>query len=665
MKKTYKHDLSSEFSVYFLSCLLSIVTFFIFVPIVICLSNNVISLEEYSKRFLPFLIPQLQPEQDERNIFILGCFSFPILIYFYSSWIDNRKEKFLKLFRLIPIIFYALVGIIIYYLLYTNDLQQDSITFFSIASSFPIVFALGTLILSFDLFKSYKWVELLLNSKIVFSVLIGVVAVFALSGSLMRLAPNNDFFYNHFHFSAVFNSVVMVHQGKTLLTDVINTYGLYPHILSPIFKVFELTPSSFCSVMALILLFSLTLLILVINKNLHNKWLKIIGSIAIIEAVCFYRPHPISNDFYLQYVPIRILFPSLVLFFSSLYFNSKKKAYYFLTFFVASIGPLWNQDSGIISLIAWYGTLFVYELSTCSTFEMFVKQYWKHLFTGIVTLATTLLTFTFWINFSTGKYPDFSNYFLIQQLFYKYGYYMIRAPLWHVWMLYIATCIAGVTLSVKTVREKNVTPSSLVLCVLTIITTGAFSYYQGRSASSNLIGPGYLAILLLIFLSDLLWSHLVKIRKLNTLTFIMFYICFTPIAFCSINYFSHQKNALVDLYSQQIVPQTVNDLTLSTQLKKYSNLVRANEKTLVFSLASGSVHLFTKTQSYAFDSFSELFLIKDYAEIESGIRKKLCRILYVERGFALLPPHLQPLIDLNYHVIAHVENTSFDIMEAN
>jgi len=613
MIKIYEQDQRVDFSVYFLGCLLSIVTFFIVAYITKNLSNNAINLEEYSKLFLPSLIPALRPEKDERNIFVLGSLLIPFLIYFYSGWINKRKQSFLYLLRIIPIIFYALAGVITYYLLFTNKLQQEPITSFSNASTFPFAFALGVLIFSFVIFKSYQWIEPLLNNRIFFALLIFGVSVFALSGSLMRLAPNNDFFYNSYHFSAVFNSVAMVHQGKTLLTDIINTYGLYPHILSPIFIVFGLTPQSFCTVMALILFLSLVLIILVINNNLRHKWVKIFGSIAIIEAVCFYRPYPIENDFYLQYIPIRILFPSLVLFFSSQYFNSKKKSYYCLTFIIASIGPLWNSDSGIVSLISWYGALIVYDLATFSSFEIFVKQFLKHLVTGVVTLVTILIAFSFWVYVSTDKSPDFSNYFLITKLFYQYGYFMASAPLWHVWMLYIATCIAGVTLCVINIRNRNAPPSVLVLCVLTIITIGAFSYYQGRSETGNLLAPGYLVVLLLLFFSDLLWSHLVSSKKLNYLTFILFYICITPVALCSINYFSHQKVALDYLYAQHIEARAVSSLTLASQLKKYSNLVKANEKTLVFSLASGSVHLFTKTQSYAFDSFSELFLIKDYA----------------------------------------------------
>lgn len=673
MTEVQQHKHTAVFSVYFLSCLLSAITFYIAAHIVKKLSNNTISPEEFSQLFLSSLISDLKPEQDERNIFVLGCLLLPVSIYFYSTWIDKKIEQLQKPLRQIPIVFFVLVSVVIYYLLFTNHLQQESITTLSIASRFPFIFALGILIFSIFLFRNGNWIELKLNNKIVFSLLICGVSVFALSGSLMRLAPNNDFFYNGYHFSAVFNSVVMAFQGKVILNDIFNTYGLYPHILAPVFKIIGLTPQSFCIVMALLLLISLALLISVINNNLQNKWIKILGSIAIIDVVCFYRPWPIENDFYLQYVPIRILFPSLVLFFSSLYFNSKKNIYYYLTFFIACIAPLWNSDTGIVSLIAWYIALFVYNLATYSSFNSLIKQFLRHLATGFVMLIGTVIAFSLLLYLSTDKTPDFSNYLLITKLFYKYGYFMAKAPLWHVWMLYISISIAGVALCVKAVRDKSPSPRTLVLCVLTIITIGAFSYYQGRSYTSNLLGPGYLAILILIFLADQLWSRLITLKQFDYLTSVAFYICIAPVAFCAINYFIHQTGAITYLHSQHFATEKVSHSKLDAELKKHAHLVKDNEKTLVFSFASGSVHLFTNTQSFAFDSFSELFLNKDYSDIKNALEKKLCRILYVEKGFNLIgrPPYFtkypefQSLIDLNYHLIAHVNGTEFDIMEAN
>jgi hypothetical protein len=617
------------------------------------------------------MMPELRPEKDERNVFVLGCLLIPVLIYLYSTWIDKRRQLLLPIIRIVPIVIYALIVLVSYFLLFTNRLDQEHITVVSNASAYPFTFASFVLIVSVALFMSYKWIELQFNKRIAFLFFGGGVSIFAISGSLLRLAPNNETFFNGYHFSAVFNSVAMAYQGKTLLTDVVNTYGLYPHILSPVFNVFGLTPQSFCTVMSLSLLLSLTLLILVIYNNVQNNWIKIFGSIAIIDAICFYRPYlnDISIDFYFQYTPIRILFPSLVLFLSSLYFNSqlqsKKNLYYFSTFIIASVGPLWNSDTGIVSLLAWYATLIIYDLATCSSLILFLKQFLKHFVTGVLALATTLIAFSLWVNFSTGKSPDFSNYFLMTKLFYEYGYYMARAPLWHVWMLYIAICIAGLAFCVKIIRNrKSPTPRALVFCVLTIISTGAFSYYQGRSETTNLIGPGYLVILLLVFMADILWSSLVSSKKFNFLIFSIFYICITPVALCSVNYFSHQKVALDYLYAQHIEHRSGSNLTLATQIKKYSNLVKDNEKTLVFSFASGSIHLFTKTQSYAFDSFSELFLVKDRFEIIDGMKNKLCRILYIDRGFPI-EAEFQNLINLNYHLIAHVENTNLDIMETN
>jgi hypothetical protein len=103
------------------------------------------------------------------------------------------------------------------------------------------------------------------------------------------------------HFNAFFYYVAQVYQGKALLIDFMNQYGLYPHILYSIFKVTGLSVYTFTVTMAVLLFASYACMLVFLYLVTKNKAIAATGFIS--TATGF-----ISTIFY-SYVLQRFIFP--------------------------------------------------------------------------------------------------------------------------------------------------------------------------------------------------------------------------------------------------------------------------------------------------------------------------------------------------------------------
>jgi hypothetical protein len=198
-------------------------------------------------------------------------------------------------------------------------------------------------------------------------------------------------FENKYDFNAIYYSVIQVFHGAPMLVDgFTNTYGLYPHFVMPILKIFGLSIHSFTIVMAILLSLCFVFLLKVLNQFIENKWLVLFGFCSVFfNSYMFFRiATPYDNAFSMH--PIRWIPLFSLLFYASIYLKHKIKTLYYASFAIFSLGILWNPESGIISflsLIAFYCFLDLNQ-------ERFVKTLLSWL-KNILT-ALTILVITFW-----------------------------------------------------------------------------------------------------------------------------------------------------------------------------------------------------------------------------------------------------------------------------
>ena len=325
--------------------------------------------------------------------------------------------------------------------------------------------------------------------------------------------------YTTFHFDAYFYPVYKVYSGQTPLIDFKNIYGFYPYFLAPILAVmggasmfhFSLIMTVLVAICYLSIFFSLTLL-------LKNKLFSTLCAAAIINWMGEF-----TGVYYLQYVPQRFLFPSVLLLLCVLYLAAKKmsqkKWLKAVTFFIISLSLLWNLDTGLVVAIA-YPAFLIYQ--SLAEHNLKDRQLYRDIgsaFAGTLAAAVGAYLLLLLITYvRTGQCFQFADLFYAQAIFYHYGFYMLKIPLIHEWILLISLYTTALVKSIKDLSFMKTTCSAErnalgpMYFLLSVMGLGLFSYYQGRSHDyvfSYVCWPGF--VLLALFAQE----YLEQIKLIN------------------------------------------------------------------------------------------------------------------------------------------------------
>ena len=121
-------------------------------------------------------------------------------------------------------------------------------------------------------------------------------------------------FENKFDFNAIFYSVVQVFNGHPMLVDgFTNTYGLYPHFITPFLKITGLSVLNFSLLMGLLLASCFIMIFVFLRKNIENHWVTILTFSLVFFQTYAYGKIATNFDPYFAIHPIRWLFPCLLL----------------------------------------------------------------------------------------------------------------------------------------------------------------------------------------------------------------------------------------------------------------------------------------------------------------------------------------------------------------
>ncbi len=196
-----------------------------------------------------FSVPELcRPEPGERLVYLSGIVFLPLMlfasVFAWRRWGDRAPPPD-SLFLVIEVAFIAGFSVLVWRVLRGDNyhhLQMNQF-FNRPILAIPLLPA-ALLAMRWDL-GGKRWIRPLLHL-----LSLGLVAVVFLAS----LYNEKGLYAGGVHFNAVFFPVVQVYQGKALLIDCASQYGLYPHLLQPLFAVVGLTVLSFTTVMARCLL---------------------------------------------------------------------------------------------------------------------------------------------------------------------------------------------------------------------------------------------------------------------------------------------------------------------------------------------------------------------------------------------------------------------------
>ena len=319
--------------------------------------------------------------------------------------------------------------------------------------------------------------------------------------------------YQRIHVDAYYYPALKINSGLTPGIDFNSIYGYYSYILALFMIPNMYSMLLFSIVISLMVMLSFTCIFMFINRFVKNKIICIYSCVFIIYCLLMQQLMA-SGCVYLQYVPHRILFPSIMLAYIAYYLNninsSKKKVLVVVGYLISSVSLFWNIDTGVVVLGTWLIFL-AYEVIVTNSLKD-IKTYLKLIYLVLLSVLSVLI-YIGAVNLiayvRTGNIIGIMNMIYGQSNFIGSGYFMIRMELWHPWLLVAAIYIIGLALSLgklfaKDKLDAKVLKKNMAILALTILGCGVFVYYKGRSHNSVFYSVVYPAIILLAIYLDYL-----------------------------------------------------------------------------------------------------------------------------------------------------------------
>jgi len=488
-----------------------------------------------------FAVPGLfAPEPLENALFLSGIVIMPVLLLlFYLAFrtLLSRYPRssffYEKTCPQINAVIVVLGCILLFYVITRGDEYFLS----SGLGTWPVSL-LVTSIASFffyralinpDSVRSFPTLKKIIRYTLVLSAIIAMIAAFGYGlfseYTVNESAPEAGIY--NYHFNAVFHAVVQVYLGKELLVDLSHMYGLYPHFIEPIFRITGLSVFRFTFLMGLLLALSFNFIFLVLTGITRSRVIGLLGFIAVVYYSYFFG-RILSHDPYFQFHPIRLLFPTLQIYLTYRYFLDKNGKSYYLAWLASSISVLWNFDTGVAVLGAWLLVLCYDELC-----KLNFKAPALHMIKGLTVFLSVLFLFTVYLSLRYGHIPDYARFLVFQRTYYAYGLCMLPMPLVHAWNLVLLIYAVGILYAIVPMVENETSLKTTMVFFLSILGTGMFVYYQGRSADSNLATICFPAIMIITIFADHLLSSLPASGKSRAIIVyvVLFFLVFSTAGF--------------------------------------------------------------------------------------------------------------------------------------
>ncbi len=306
------------------------------------------------------------------------------------------------------------------------------------------------------------------------------------------------------HFNATFFPMVQVYQGKALLIDCPSQYGLYPHLLQPLFALTGLTVFSFTLVMGLLSAASFAALWWFLARACENKSAALIGFAALLFNTWFSFVRHTGLDFYFQYFPIRFVFPALMVLLAWRQLRRPSRRLYWGLLIFLAVGVLWNLDAGLPTLLTWTMTLCFAELFGAD-WRSGARRIAGHLAATCGVLAATVALYSAVIRLRFGAFPDCRQLLEYQRLYFVAGFYKLPMSPPTTWVLVGLVYLAGFAYAAVSLTQRKETPRAKIVFLLSVLGVGLSSYYQGRSHPRVLLLAWWPCHLLIaLFFDDLL-----------------------------------------------------------------------------------------------------------------------------------------------------------------
>jgi hypothetical protein len=378
---------------------------------------------------------------------------------------------------------------------------------------------------------------------------------------------------------------------------------------------------------------ALVLLYIFFKKLVDNKIIGCLGLLSLIwinylfaRVIFMHLWDPGYIEPYFQFWPIRFIFPMVSIYLTYQYFKTSSKKIYYLSFIIYPVSMIWNFDTGFVIYLTWLITL-IYE-GLC---DRDIKKIFLHIANWISFLLIIIGLFVSYMYLRYGHFPVYGKYLMTQKMFYIYGYAMMPMPLIHPWNLVVLVYIAGMTIALINLLNGNRSLKVFMIFNLSILGTGIFSYYQGRSHDFNLTPICYPAIILLTIYADGLINKIrnnksiLKFIALNFITFFMVYSSMCLIRNYEIIFTTIRKRLAVSIKGE------------STSIIRSAEFIKNNtqrgEEVLMLSNFSGVYCLESRTTSPITVEPTNIITVGEVNEVLDYLKSSSCKKVIMDVNF--------------------------------
>jgi hypothetical protein len=628
-------------------------------------------------------------EGKERLSYVLSttCASAAVFLSFFLLHLSNKLPYYRRLISALNnknfyVVLITMSSCLVFFvgmsMLISDSFLSSSYQKLELYSS-PFVIILGLLIaLSTMCYSAFR--SELVEKKISLLFILSAISL-SLFISSCTLFDEYSLEKYSINFSPVVYPIIQTFLGKAPLIDLKSLYGLHPYFLQIFLYLFPAKILTLSFVLAALLLISLLSIAFCLFCVIRNKLVALIGFIAIIYLQNFtnnWWPEPTAIAF--QYEPIRLLFPSLLLSFLCLFFKNPTPRKYYGALIFFSFSTLWNLDTGIptfLTLVIILG----YEKFFLNKKEGFsVTGAAKHLAKSLGILAAIWFIFLISLKIKYGQWPEISWLFYGQSAAFDFGYAMMPMYL-GIWVMSVLIYATGFVMSSDNFFKKRHSLQDNFILVLTILGLGLFTYFIGRSHSSNVLHCGYpAAILLTIFVDKFCASFGKKdfiffLPKFKTDTLIfalpLLLISYLSSAFLfnSFSFSKLQDNLISSRFSSnsyQIKPYWVQEADFIKEHINNIDPAAISDDSLIISLGDQDYYFALELRSkfpFSFANLRHMFYEEELNELYHSIEIRRSRfVILISKPKEIFPilsneemANLEKKLLSNYQVLAKLQ----------
>ena len=627
-------------------------------------------------------IEAFRPEPQEIRIYVLAMITLPIVIpFFYFLFIKiggNYLNKKLYHFSCWSVtllcISLALYSInsswgSSYFNYYLNKtvFNHFTITLFIVFASIIFYSFLNTKLT----FKPYKASFLNLSNKLL-KLIVVLIFITLFCINIFDVNAVNDSTTYTTNLNAIYYSVVQVINGESPLyvNRFFNTYGLYPHLLEPIFFFLGgVTIFKFSIVMAILIVLSYYMIYLVMSKLILNKFYLYSGFLSIFWFQ-YLSSKPGEEDFFFQYTPLRILFPCLLIYIAYRYTEAEKKGRSFLIgSFISTLSILWNQVTGLIVVISWLLFTSFWLINKTEGLLKIFRVLTYHILVFLVVSFVTLITFYLYIGLRYGGEISIETLFPVKQmfdvifLFSQLGFAMEPIPIRHPWVILMTIYVIGFSYALINIKKKEEIQFNSIIFLLSSLGMGLFIYFLGRTINMNLLSISLPGLILVSLYGDLFYKRFFHRSLLHEKIFLYAITIFLCISIVNIiiSWPTRFQSLVLDrnqiLNLDKVTPVELN----IAFIEKHTN---AQEKVLIVSGNQGVYHSETQTSSVFNLGFLELFNREDLNKLKALIIKGNIKIFLDKKTYPNVLIGFKDRFEEEKELVRLIEN-SYKIVDKN